>query len=175
MKRRLFKQDTVDSSPRYQARARFMNEKEVAAYDVLTEIFGTDIRIFAKVWLADLVAPVKPQPEHLTHWRRIQRRRVDFLVCAGCTFEPILAFRLETEAYSRRRRLRGSDVLDEVLEDIGLPLLRLVPQYHYKADELIKKINFTIQETSQDRSYTSQVSQNQTRRRLRRNTLQTAP
>ena len=129
------------SIPRYQPRGRFLSTQEIAAYNVLTEVFGADIGIFPKVALADLAAKFRPDEEQVAHWTKVQFRRIDFLVCEGPALEPILAIKIE-----RRSKARDRDVLDDVLEDIGLPLLRLNAHRKYEKTDIIRKVNFAIQE-----------------------------
>ena len=131
------------SIPRYQPRDRFLSTQEIDAYNVLTEVFGADIGIFPKVALADLAARFRPDEAQVAHWTKVQFIRIDFLVCQGPALEPILAIKIERRS---RSKARGRDVLDDVLEDIGLPLLRLNAHRKYEKKDIISKINFAIQE-----------------------------
>lgn len=121
-------------------------------YKALSEVFDANTKVFAKVCLAGLVTAPKADRQYLAHWRRVQRRTIDFLICSASTLKPILAIKLETEFDSKKRRASGPGVLEEVLEDIGLPLLRLRAQDEYDAEDLVKKINFTLKENSQPKS-----------------------
>jgi hypothetical protein len=65
-----------------------------------------------------------------------------------------MAIKLENEADSKRRRKRGPDIAEEVLQDIGIPLLRLAAQDEYQAESLAKQINVTLKEGRQKRADT---------------------
>lgn len=158
MRHSILKQQSENSVPHYSPRACFLNKGEITVYEALCKVFNSSNGVFAKVWLAELVARPKPDGQNPAHWRRVQRRRLDFLVCSESDLEPILAIKLETELDSRKRRMNGPDVLEEVLQDIGLPLLRLRIQHEYDPEDLIKKINFTMQENQQNGNGTHQES-----------------
>jgi len=136
----------IGSIPRYQRRGHFLDAPEIAAYKVLTVAFDKDISVFTKVALAELTAKFKPRKEHVPHWSRVQLRHIDFLVCAGPELEPILAIEIVTPSNSEKRKTRGRDVIEDVLEDVGLPLLRLRGQDEYDPAEVTRRVNLAIQE-----------------------------
>lgn len=121
----------------------FLSPTESTAFNALSKMFDAKTNVLAKVCLAELVATPRDR-QYLAHWRRVQRRTVDFLVCSAPCVKPVLAIKLETEVDSKKRRANGPDILEEVLEDIGLPLLRLRAQDQYDAEDLVKKINLAL-------------------------------
>lgn len=155
------KKEVAGSTPHYQP-GTFLNSEEVAVYKALSKVFDTNTKVFTKVWLAELVATPKHDQQQLRYWRRVQRRRLDFLICSASTFKPILAIKLETESDSKRRRKSGPGIVEEILEDIGLPLLRLKAQDEYQAEHLAKQINFTLKERRQKRSVTDEPPEQET-------------
>ena len=155
MKFSFSKQDTVDSTPHYKPRP-FLNSVETTVYKALSEVFDANTKVLAKVCLAELVATPKADRQHLAHWRRVQRRSLDFLICSGPTLKPALAIKLETESDSKKRRASGPDILEDVLLHIGLPLLRLRAQEAYDAKDLVNKINITLKESRKAKSASSQ-------------------
>lgn len=152
-----FKQKSNGSIPHYQRRPQFLSDPELAAYHILTKVFDANIRIFAKVALPQLIASFRPKEQEVSHWGRVQRRRIEFLLCAGSNLEPILAVKV-TASFSR-------DVIDDVLEDIGLPLLRLKPRNAYNLEDVTRRINFVLQDstlngmTSQQESYVTEQTE----------------
>lgn len=124
---------------------------ETAVFNALAKVFDANTKVLAKVSLAELVAAPKTDRKYLQHWRRVQRRTIDFLICSAPGLKPVLAIKLETELDSRKRRAIGPSVLEEVLGDIGLPILRLKAQDEYDAKDLAKKIDFTLKESRKPR------------------------
>ena len=136
----------IGAIPHYQRRGHFLNTQDIAAYNVLTKAFDDYINIFPKVALAELIVRFRPQKDQVKHWSRVQLRRIDFLVCAGLEMEPILAINIVSQSNIERRQFGGRDVIEDVLEDIGLPLLRLRAQDKYDLAEVTRRVNLAIQE-----------------------------
>jgi hypothetical protein len=135
-------------TPHYRP-GNFMEPERVAVYNTLSEVIDSDNEVFVKVCLAELVTKPKSSQQNLKHWRRVQRRRLDFLICSASALEPILAIKVETELDSKLRRKLGPDVVDEVLDDIGLPLLRINAEDARHAEYLTHKIQFAKEEYRQ--------------------------
>ena len=127
----------------------FLSPEEITVYNALSEIFNGESQVFTKVALAEFATPLKRNSQYLAHWRRVQRRTIDFLIYSMSIRKPILAIKLETEADSIRRQLNGPDILEEVLSDINLPLLRLLDQDQYDTESLTIKTNFVLNEHRQ--------------------------
>lgn len=123
-----------------------MNASEVAAYDVLSSVFDANIIVCPKVRLAELVEKFRPEEHQIKHWSKVQLKKVDFLICARPRHDPILAINIVTDANIEKRQSKGRDALEDVLDDIGLPLLRLRAQKDYKHDDVANMINIVIQE-----------------------------
>ena len=127
----------------------FLNQEEVRVYQALSEIFNGETQVFAKVALAELATPLKRDSQHLAHWRRVQRRTLDFLIYSMSVGKPTLAIKLETDLDSKRRQRNGPDILEDVLLDINLPLLRLPNQEECDIESLTSKINFALNKNRQ--------------------------
>jgi len=140
------------SIPHYERRGHFLNKREIAAYSVLRQVFDEDISVCPKVRLAELVTKFKPEENEVRHWSKVQLEKIDFLVCAGPTFEPLLAIKLVTDSDIKKRQSRGKDALEDVLINIGLPLLRMKARSRYKKDEVARLINIIIQENQEGRT-----------------------
>ena len=139
------------SIPHYERRGHFLGKREIAAYHVLRQVFDEDISVCPKVRLAELVTKFKPKENEVQHWSKVQLEKIDFLVCAGPTIEPLLAIKLVTNSNIEKRRTRGRDAFEDVLQDIGLPLLRMKARNRYKKDEVARMINIIIQENQEAR------------------------
>lgn len=118
-----------------------MNTWDIAAYTALTQVYDNEMRVFPKVPLADLTVKFRPSKEQAMHWSKVQLRSIDFLICAGPELEPLLAITI-----SKNHRPRGHDVIEDVLKDIGLPLLKLRAQDEYDRAEITRRVNLVIQE-----------------------------
>ena len=147
----MFSKDQVgDPTPEYQPRA-LLSPKGLATFETLCQVVGKDSTVLAKVSLAELVKVPNSDRRYLTHWRRVQRRTLDFLICSALSLKPYLAIKLETDSESKKRRANGPDVIKQVLGDIELPLLYLRANEEHGAKDLAKKITFLLQERQEEK------------------------
>lgn len=130
-----------ESLPPYRIRKTLLNSNERAYYKALKRVIGGRSLIFPKVCLSQILDAPGQDPGFRSHWQRVQRRGVDFLVCDS-TLTPMLAIKLDPNA--RRRRKGKEDVLDDALDAAGLPLLRVRPAEHYDLEEVTYKIRFAL-------------------------------
>lgn len=151
MKSILSKQPAAEPVPEYRLRAPFLHSWEISTYRTLCEVFDANNTVLAKVSLAELVDIPRPDRRYLAHWRRVQRRTLDFVICSTATLKPVLAIKMETELESTRRRTKGSDIVKQVLEDTGLPLLHLKAQKEYDVKHLARTINTILQESLENK------------------------
>jgi len=118
--------------PVYQSRNGILSDNEKAYYKILLQVVGSHSQVFPKIRLADIVNPPPASNHHYkVHWQRVQRRYVDFLLCTPANLAPVLVIRLESRADKRRRQQEGMDIVDDVLDMAGIPILRadIAPQY----------------------------------------------
>lgn len=141
------KKEVSPAIPSYRPRTELLTFQEFALYETLREIFDNKNEVLLKVNLAELVYIPEPDRHYLVHWHRVQRRRLDFLVCSLPMMRPVLAIKMETKAESKKRKKNDRDVLDTVLEDIQLPLLRLKARDRHEVENLVKQISFLLEET----------------------------
>jgi len=150
--RQFWRHKSSDSSgtvvPAYQ-RKPLLDETQRELYECLMQAVGEHSKVFAKVRLADLVKNPGSDPKFRTHWTRVQRRAVDFLLLSPNSLTPVMAIKLESKANNKRRRMKGPDVVEDVLRDINVPLLRLPVQEHYEVKDLVKKMRFTLSDYKQ--------------------------
>lgn len=146
MKSIFSKYNAADPTPEYLLRSPILNCEELCTYQKLCEVVDDHV-VLTKVSLAELVDVPRPDRRHLTHWRRVQRRTIDFLICSTPALTPVLAVKMQTQADIKKHRA-APDILKQVLEDVGLPLLYLSAQHEYDVNDLSEKISFILNETS---------------------------
>jgi hypothetical protein len=104
--------------------SRFLSDVELSFFHALRQAAGTWAAIFPKVALRDLLVTDRPDDSE-----RIDHQRVDFVLFDLETMRPLVAIDLETRA-SRDR------LVDELLNDAGLPFQRVPIQRSYPVREL---------------------------------------
>lgn len=70
---------------------------------------------------------------------------MDFVICDKKNISPILAIELDDSSHLRQNRMERDEFINQVFEDIELPLLRIPVKAAYNVEDLTTKINEAIQ------------------------------
>lgn len=122
----------------------FFNIAERNLYDILKLILKDNYVIFSKVKLIDLL---KIEATGKTYWRykgKIQQKHLDFVICDKDKFTVQLAIELDGSIHERPWIKRKDKFKDEVMETIGIPLLRIKAKQSYNLNELKEQIEKTL-------------------------------
>ena len=122
----------------------FMTRSEHELYDVLQKAVGGEYRIFAQVHLSTILDhKVKGQS-----WRgalsHIHRKSVDFVLCEKDYLSPQLIIELDGKSHNREDRQERDTEVERILEDAGLPLLRIQNHGTFDAEAIKEQVNKAI-------------------------------
>lgn len=120
----------------YRLRDDFLSPAEASFVQVLESQVPDGYRVMAKVGLKDLFYVPKGTGSWQTHWNRINRKHVDFLVCEQDTMAPVMAIELDDVSHKRRRRQERDEFVDRIFQAAGLPLRRIGVKNGYRAEEI---------------------------------------
>ena len=129
------------SIPGYRRRD-FLSKAEHAFFAVLQRAVGQDGLVFAKVRLADLLAPAAGQGSGgwQAAFNRIQSKHIDFVLCSLDDVVPRLAIELDDASHRQARRKERDQFLEAACQSAGLPLLRIAVHRDYMVRELREQI-----------------------------------
>ncbi|MBI2098498.1 MAG: DUF2726 domain-containing protein [Candidatus Wildermuthbacteria bacterium] len=118
----------------------FMSRAEHKCYDALVAAVGDKYYIFPQAHLPSIVENrVKGQS-----WRgarsHIDRKSVDYVLCDKEYIAPKLAIELDDRSHERPDRKERDEEVERVLQEAGLPLLRLENPGYFNPRELAEKI-----------------------------------
>lgn len=122
----------------------FFNIAEKNLYEILKLILKDEYVIFSKVKLIDLL---KIKTTGKSYWKykgKIQQKHLDFVICDKDKFTVQLAIELDGSMHERPWIKRKDEFKDEVMETIGIPLLRIKARQSYNLNELKEKIESTM-------------------------------
>jgi len=129
------------SVPSYRRRD-FLSKAEHAFFAVLQQAVAQDGLVFAKVRLADLLAPAAGQGSG--GWQgafnKIQAKHIDFVLCSPGDVAPRLAIELDDASHRQARRKERDQFLEAACQSAGLPLLRIAVHRDYVMRELREQI-----------------------------------
>jgi len=114
----------------YRLRDDFLSAAERSFYQVLTNVVGNRAVVCCKVNLADLFF-VPRSPSSQGYRNRIDRKHVDFLLCAPATMKPLCGIELDDSSHARADRQSRDEFVDHVFKASKFPLVRIPAKSSY--------------------------------------------
>ena len=119
----------------YSAKRYFFSAAERSFYEILKRLVSAEQTVFAKVRLADLVYVSKGAGSWQSHFNRISRKHIDFLLCDR-NLAPVVAIELDDCSHDGEEREARDEFVDQVLESAGLPIVHIRAKRTYAVDQL---------------------------------------
>src|SRR4051812_7248029 len=129
---------TISGSPAYAAlpyakTKYFFSAAERSFYEILRRLVP-DHTVFAKVRLADLVHVRKGTSAWQSHFNRIDRKHLDFVLCDN-DLAPVMAIELDDRSHDDEDREARDRFVDQVLGSVSLPIVRVRAKHAYRLEE----------------------------------------
>jgi very-short-patch-repair endonuclease len=119
----------------YCLRDDFLSPVETSFFQVLKSVVGAGLIICPQVSLSALF--YVPRSESFqTYQNKIDRKRVDFLLCDPKTIKPVFAIELDDSSHARPDRQERDAFVEEVFESAQLPLVHIPARSAYNTQEL---------------------------------------
>jgi len=125
----------------YRKTDHLLTPAERSFFGVLGQAIDSDLYIFAKVRLSDLLWLPHGTTNRQSHLNRIQSKHVDFVLCDSATTEPRLLIELDDSSHQSARRGGRDTFLDEAVRRAGLPILRVPAKRSYAPAQLRQVIS----------------------------------
>jgi len=125
----------------YKRKDFFLSRAEHACYDALIDAVGSDYYIFSQVHLPTIVDNKIVGQYWRGAFRHIDENSVDFVLCDKKYISPKLVIELDDQTHERLDRQKRDKEVERILQEAGLPLLRLENHGKFNPSELLEKIN----------------------------------
>lgn len=123
-------------------KAEFLTPAEKNFLKVLDSAIGSKYRVFAKVRLADIIAPsAGDKSSWQTRFNRINSKHVDFLLCGKTDGEPVCAVELDDRTHLAHSRAEKDDFKNHALQSAGIPIARFQVSRTYSGVEIEANID----------------------------------
>ena len=122
-------------APPYRLSAQFFSPAEASFYRVLKQVTAERFVIFPKIALKEFLL-VTDQVNFQSHYNRIDRKHVDFLLCDSQTLQPIFAIELDDASHRQAERGQRDTFVEMALAKASLPLVRIPARTAYSTQEL---------------------------------------
>ena len=134
----------------YRLRDDFLSPAETSFFQVLKSLVGAGLVICPQVSLAELFF-VPHGESSQAYQNKIDRKRVDFLLCDPKTLKPVFAIELDDSSHARLDRQERDAFVDEVFAAAQLPLLHVPARPAYNTQELIALFRAALQSRPVDK------------------------
>jgi Protein of unknown function (DUF2726) len=123
----------------YSAKKYFFSAAERSFYEILKRLASGDQTVFAKVRLADLVYVSKGAGSWQSHFNRINRKHIDFVLCDR-NLAPVVAIELDDASHDEEQREVRDEFVDQVLASAALPIVHVRARRAYVIDQLREEL-----------------------------------
>ena len=124
----------------YKKRDFFLSRAEHECYDALVAAIGNEYLVFAQVHLPTLIDNKVVGQNWRAAFRHISEKSVDFVLCDKAYISAKLAIELDDKTHERPERQERDREVERILQEAGVPLLRLENHGHFNTGELALKI-----------------------------------
>ena len=131
-----------NASP-YAAKGFLLSHAELRFFRSLQQAVERDTLIAVKVRLADLVGCIEKTPDKAT-LGRITQKHVDFVLFDHCHTRILAAIELDDSSHERETTIRRDAFVNELLNSVGIPLLRVQAAGGYNPMVIRQQIYLTL-------------------------------
>ncbi len=121
---------------------------EHECYDALVAAVGAGYFVFAQVHLPTLVDNKVKGQSWRGAFRHISEKSVDFVLCDKAYISAKLAIELDDKTHERPERQERDREVERILQDAGVPLLRLENRGSFNPSELAQQIKNAVLKSS---------------------------
>jgi hypothetical protein len=128
----------------YSKKKYFFSAAERSFYEILKRLAPVEHTVFAKVRLADLVYVSKGTLSWQSHFNRINRKHLDFVLC-NRDLAPVVAIELDDSSHDEEDRQSRDEFVDQVLAAAALPIVHMPAKRGYVLDEVRQMLSPYVQ------------------------------
>jgi hypothetical protein len=127
----------------YRRKDYLLSKAERSFYEVLLFALArrTDVAVFAKVRLLDLLWMPHGTRDRQAHRNRVVSKHVDFVLCDRAQRRPLLVIELDDASHEESSRRDRDAFVDAALRAAGLPVLHVRAARSYASSELARLVD----------------------------------
>lgn len=122
----------------FSSRGVLFTPAERSFLGVLEQALDSSYRVFGKVRLGDIVKPVEglTRSKQTTARNRINRKHVDFVICAAADLAVVGVLELDDKSHGREDRAERDDLVDQALAMARIPVIHFPARKGYAVQEV---------------------------------------
>jgi hypothetical protein len=131
---------------RYRIRGPLLTKAERSFFGVLGQAVGDTYTVFAKVRVADVLAPEKgtPKKEWRSAFNRISAKHFDFVFCDPGSLSVECVLELNDKSHARSNRAKRDAFVREACDGAGLRLIEVDAKAAYSIQDLRALLMATV-------------------------------
>lgn len=124
----------------YLPKGSLMTESETGFMQVLMEAVGQSYYVCPQIQLSAVVDHAVKGQSYRAALSRVQRKSVDYVVCDKLRFIPVFAVELDDPTHDAQDRQDRDNLVEAILKEVRLPLLRFRDWRKMPKEEIINYI-----------------------------------
>ncbi len=116
---------------------RFLTPSEKKFYFLLKEHTPEEIVICPKVRLADILAVESENKNYISHFNKIARKHVDFLLCDASDMEMLCAVELDDSSHELKERKKRDRFVNKAFEAAGLDIIHVPLKSEFEDEDFL--------------------------------------
>ena len=136
------KEEEVPQSPySYRAKNFLVTKPEHEFFDVLVSSVGERYYVFPQIHLATILDHKINGQKNNAAFRHINGKSVDYVLCDKVYIKPLLAIELDDRSHEYKNRKERDRIVESILKEAGLPLLRFENHGNFNKEEITQRIS----------------------------------
>lgn len=125
---------------KYKRKDFLISRPEHEFFDILVGVVGSKYNIFTQVHLPTILEHKVVGQNWKGAFSHINGKSVDFVVCDKAYIKPLLAIELDDKSHEREDRIERDGIVEQMLEEAGMPLLRFGNNGSFNKEEISRLI-----------------------------------
>ena len=137
------KEETEEYS--YEKKKFFMSALEHDLFDILHKALSNKYHIFPQVHLSSIIDHKIVGQNWNAAFRHINGKSVDYVICDKAYIAPLLAIELDDSSHDREDRMERDEIVERIISEAGLPMLRITKGHNgFEVEKILKDIEEMI-------------------------------
>lgn len=135
------KESKKKPSYKYNRKEFLISRAEHEFFDILVEVLGGQYYVFTQVHLPTILDhKIRNGQNWKGAFSHINGKSVDFVICDKAYIKPLLAIELDDRSHEREDRIERDSIVEQMLKDANMPLLRFPNNGSFNKEEIKKLI-----------------------------------
>lgn len=124
----------------YRKKEYLMTKAEIEFFRILELVVKNQYYIVPQLPISKIALPMAKGKDYYTHFNKIDRKTVDFVLFDKQSFSPVVVIELDDSSHNNEKRRTRDSFVDNVMKNIGLKIVHIKTAYTYNLEEIANLI-----------------------------------